>query len=142
MRDLQQTVRLIATLLFGLLVLGLLFLFSAQMAAHHLQGVAERAVRQVFTEGIQTRDDVGYETFCRNPDSGDEKAAPCDPIAIKADRSLRSASCRGGGFFRFLGRQWSCVARFTDGARLQVYVSIGFGRRHLELALPWRETDS
>jgi hypothetical protein len=139
MRDLQTIVRLIATLLFGLSVLALLSLVSAQMASHYFQGSAERTIRQVFTESTQTKDGVRYDTVCRRSDIDRERFSECDPIAVKAERSLRSASCSGRGFLRFLGKQWSCVAKFTDGATLRVDVSLGFGRRHLELVLPFRE---
>ena len=140
MRDLQLMVRLIATLLFGLLVLALLSLFSAQMATHYFQGAAERAIRQVFTEGTHTKDGVVYDTVCERSDGDREPFSECDPIVIKAERSLRSASCSGGGFLRFLGKQWSCVAKFTDGATVRVHVSFGLGRRHLKLVLPVRES--
>ncbi len=139
MRDLQATVRLIATLLFGLLVLALLSLFSAQMATHYFQGAAERTIRQVFTEGTQTKDGVRYDTVCRRSDIDRERFSECDPIEVKAERSLRSTSCSGRGFLGLLGKQWSCVAKFTDGATLRIHVSLGFGRRHLKLLLPFRE---
>ena len=131
--------RLIANLLFGLSVLALLSLFSAQMATHHFQGVAERTIRQVFTEGTRTKDGVDYETICRRSDGEGERSSECDPIAVRAERSLRSTSCGGRAFLRLLGRRWSCVARFTDGTTLRVDVSLGFGQRHLELFLPFRE---
>jgi hypothetical protein len=140
MQDLQPVVRLIATLLFGLLVLGLLFLVSAQMATHYFQGVAERTIRQVFSEGTQTEDGVVYDTVCQISEGDRERFSECDPIVVKAERSLRSASCSGGGFLRFLGKRWSCVARFTDGAIVRVHVSLGLGRRHLRLVLPLRES--
>ena len=139
MRDLQPIVRLIATPLFGLSVLALLSLVSAQMASHYFQGSAERTIWQVFTEGTQTKDGVGYDTVCRRSVIDRERFSECDPIAVKAERSLRSASCSGRGVLRLLGKRWSCVARFTDGATLMVDVSLGFGRRHLELVLPFRD---
>ncbi|MHC4065089.1 MAG: hypothetical protein ACYSUI_11420 [Planctomycetota bacterium] len=139
MRDLKPIIRLIATLLFGISVLAMLSLFSAQMATHYFQNAAERTIRQVFTEGIQTKDGVGYDTVCRRSNIDRERFSECDPIAVKAERSLRSTSCSGRGFLRLLGKQWSCVAKFTDGATLMVDVSLGFGRRHLELVLPFRE---
>jgi hypothetical protein len=139
MRELQPIVRLIATLLFGLSVLALLSLVSAQMATHYFQGAAERTIRQVFTAGTQTKDGVGYEIVCRRSDFDRERFSECDPIVVKAERSLRSAACRPGGFLHLLGKQWSCLAKFTDGATLRVDVSLGFGRRHLELVLPFRE---
>jgi hypothetical protein len=139
MRDLQPIVRLIATLLFGLLVLALLSLFSAQMATHYLQGAAERTIRQVFTEGTQTKGGVGYDTVCQRSEFDRERFSECDPIVVKAERSLRSALCSGRGFLRLIGKEWSCVAKFTDGATLRVHVSLGFGRRHLKLVLPFRE---
>jgi len=141
-RDLRQTFRLIATLLFGLLVLALLFVSSAQMAAHQLQRVAERAVRQVFAEGRPAQDGVEYQTVCRGPGRGGPRASECDPVEVKAERSLRSVSCGGGGFLRFVGRQWDCAARFGDGATLRVRVSVGFGDRHVELVLPFHEAGS
>jgi len=139
MRDLQQLVRLAATLLFGLSVLALLTLVSAQMATHYFQGVAERTIRHVFTEGTPTKDGVVYDTVCRSSEFDRERFSECDPIAVKAERSLRSASCSGQGVLRFFGKQWSCVAKFTDGATLRVDVSLGYGRRHLELVLPLRD---
>ena len=142
MRHLQPIVRLIASLLFGISVLALLSLFSAQMATHYFQGAAERTIRQVFNEGTQTKDGVGYDTVCRRSNIDRERFSECDPIAVKAERSLRSTSCSGRGFLRLLGKQWSCVAKFTDGATLMVDVSLGFGRRHLELVLPFREPDA
>jgi hypothetical protein len=132
-------VRLIATLSFGLLVLALLFLFSAQMATHFFQGVAERTVRQVFAEGAQTKDGVVYDTVCQGVEFDRERFLACDPIVVRAERSLRSASCSGGGFLRLIGRQWSCIAKFTDGATLRVHVSLGLGRRQLRLVLPFSE---
>ena len=126
-------VRLIGTLSFGLLVLALLFLFSAQMAAHHFQGVAERTIRQVFSEGGQTRDGVVYDAVCRGFESDRERFLECDPIVVRAERSLRSVSCDGRGLLRVIGRQWSCIAKFTDGATLRVDVSLGLGRRHLQI---------
>jgi hypothetical protein len=139
MRDLHPIVRLTATLLFGLSVLALLSLLSAQMATHYFQGVAERTIRQVFTEGAQTKDGVRYDTVCWGADFDPERISECDPIVVKAERSLRSSSCSGRGFLRLLGRQWSCVAKFTDGATLRVHVSLGLWRRHLKLVLPFRE---
>lgn len=131
--------RLIATLSFGVLVLALLFLFSGQMATHHFQGVAERTIRQVFTEGAQSKDDVVYEAVCQGLEFDRERFLECDPIAVRAERSFRSASCSGRGFLRLIGKQWSCIAKFTDGATLRVHVSLGFGRRHLRLVLPFSE---
>jgi hypothetical protein len=128
-----------ATLLFGLSTLALLSLVSAQMATHYFQGVAERTIRQVFTEGTQPKARVRYDAVCRGAKFGRESPSDCDPIVVKAERSFRSASCTGQGFLRLLGRQWSCVARFTDGATLRVHVSLGLGRRHLKLVLPFRE---
>ena len=139
MRDLQLIVRLIATILFGLSVLALLSLLSAQMATHYFQGVAERTIRKVFTKGTQTNEGMGYDTVCRGAKFGPERISECDPIVVKAERSFRSAACKPGGFLHLLGKQWSCVAKFTDGATLRVHVSLGFGRRHLELVLPLRE---
>ena len=139
MRDLQPIVRLIATLLFGLSVLALLSLVSAQMATHYSQGAAERTIRRVFTDGTQTKGSVHYDAVCRRSEFDRERFSECDPIVIKAKRSLRSVSCGGRSFLRLLGKQWSCVARFTDGATLSVDVSLGFGRPHLEIVLPVRE---
>lgn len=139
MRDLQQLVRLIATFLFGLSVLALLFLLSAQMAARHLRGSAERAVRQVFTEGTQTRSGVSYSALCRGLGFAGERASECDPIAVKGERSLRSVACGPRGVANLPGSRWECVARFADGAILSVRVSLGFGSRRLELVLPFRE---
>ena len=139
MRNLHPIVKLIANLLFGVLVLVLLFFLSAQMVTHRFQGAAERTVRLAFTEGTRTRDGVSYDAVCQRSEIHRESFSECDPIAVKAERSLRSASCSGRGFLRLLGKQWSCVAKFTDGATLRVHVSLGFGRRHLELVLPFRE---
>jgi hypothetical protein len=139
MRDLQPIVQLIATFSFGLSVLALLFLFSAQMATHYFQGAAERSIRQVFTEGTEIKDGVGYDTVCQRSEFDREAFSECDPMVVKGERSLRSASCGGGGFLHLLGRQWTCIAKFTDGATLSVHVSLGLGRRHLKLALPFRE---
>jgi hypothetical protein len=139
MRDLQLIVRLIATFLFGLSVLALLFLLSSQMATHYFQGVAQRTIRQVFTKGTQTNEGMGYDTVCRGAEFDPERISECNPIVVKAERSFRSAACKPGGFFHLLGKQWSCVAKFTDGATLRVLVSLGFGRRQLELVLPLRD---
>ncbi len=139
MQDLQPIVRLIASLLFGFLVLGLLSVSSAQMAAHYFQRAAERTVRQVFTEGAQAKDGVAYDAVCRRSDTDRNTSSECDPIAIKAERSLRSVSCSGRGLLRFIGKQWHCAAKFTDGATLRVHVSLGPWTRHLELVLPIRE---
>lgn len=138
MRDLQPIVRLIATLLFGLLVLALLFSLSAQMATHYLQGAAERTVRQVFTEGSQSKGGEGYDTVCQRYEFGRERFSECDPIVVKGERSLRFASCSGRGVLGLVGRQWNCVAKFTDGTTLRVHVSLGLGQRHLKLLLPFR----
>jgi hypothetical protein len=40
---------------------------------------------------------------------------------------------------RFLGRRLSCVSKFTDGATLGIQVSLGLGRHHLEIVLPFSE---
>jgi hypothetical protein len=133
---------LIATFLFGLSVLALLFLLSTQMATRHFRGSAEHAVRQVFTEGTQTRSGVTYSALCRGSEFGGERASECDPIAVKAERSLRSAVCSTQGFANLLGGRWECLAKFTDGAILSVRVSLGFRRRHLELSLPFRGPDA
>ena len=139
MRDLQLIVRLIATILFGLSVLALLSLLSAQMATHYFQGVAERTIRQAFTKGTQTNEGMGYDTVCRGAEFGPERLSECDPVVVKAERSFRSAACKPGGFFHLFGKQWSCVAKFTDGATLGVHVSLAPWRRQLELVLPFRE---
>lgn len=139
-RDLRRMTQLIATLFFGLSVLALLSLVSVQMATHYLEGVAERSIRQVFTEGIATKDGVSYHTLCQNPESDPESLSRCDPLVAKGERSLRSVSCGGQGFLGLVGRQWACVARFADGSSLEVHVGLGLGRRDLELVLPFRET--
>lgn len=138
MRNRQPIIRLIARLLFGLSVLALLSLLSAEMAIHHFQGTAERAVRQVFTEGIHTENGEDYDVICRGPDLKGGLASPCDPTVVALERSIRSASCGGRSLLRLLGRQWRCVARFTDGATLRVDVSLGFRQHRLELLLPVR----
>jgi hypothetical protein len=142
MRDLRPIIRLIASLCFGLSVLAAFSLLAIQMATHHFQGAAERTVRQVFADGAQARADLPYDAVCRRSDRDDERYWDCDPIAVRAERSLRSASCRGRGLLRILGRQWRCVARFADGATLTVDVSLGFGRPRVELFLPIREPDA
>ena len=139
MRDLQPIVRLMARLVFGLSVLALLSLSSGQMAIHYFQGAAERTIRQVFTEGTRTKDGVAYDAVCRRSDTDRKPFSECDPVVVKAERSLRSASCGGRGFLRLFGKKLSCVAKFTDGATLRVHVSLGFGRRHLRLVLPFSE---
>ena len=137
MRDRQLMVRMTATLLFGLLVLSLLFLLTVQMAAHYFQGVAEGTVREAFAEG--TGSEGGYDAVCRGTEPDVERTSPCDPIAIRAERSLRSVACSRGGFLQLLGKQWHCVARFNDGATLGIHVSLVPWRRQLELVLPFRE---
>ncbi|MDH3213885.1 MAG: hypothetical protein OEM05_15505 [Myxococcales bacterium] len=139
MRNLQPIVRLIASLLFGITVLTLFSLIFSQMATHYFQGAAERTIRRVFTEGTQTKNGVRYDSVCRSSDTDPTRFSECDPIVVKAERSLRSASCKGGGFLRVLGKQWRCVAKFTDGATLRVDVSLGYGSRRLEIVLPFRE---
>jgi hypothetical protein len=142
MRGLHPIARLVARLLFGLSVLTLFSLAFAEMATHHFQGSAERTIREAFTEGTQRKNGVRYDTVCLRSEFDRTRSSECDPIVIKAKRSLRSASCGGRGFLRLIGKQWSCVAGFTDGATLNVHVSLGFGRRHLELVLPFREPDA
>jgi hypothetical protein len=142
MRKLHPLVRLIARLLFGFSVLALFGFIFFEMTAHYFQGAAERTVRQAFTENAETRARPRYDAVCRGPEFDRQPSLECDPIAVKANRSLRSTSCSSRGFLQILGRQWSCVAKFTDGARLNVHVSLGFGRRHLELELPFREPDA
>jgi hypothetical protein len=142
MQRLHPLVRLAARLLFGFSVLAFFGFVSVEMATHHFRGVAERTVRQAFTEdaGAKARD--RYDAVCGIPEFDRTPFPECDPIAVKAKRTFRSTSCGGRGLLRFLGRQWSCVAEFTDGAALNVHVSLGFGRHHLELALPFRESDA
>ena len=143
MRNLHPIVRLIASLVFGLSVLAFFALVSAEMATHHIQGVAERAVRQAFNDdGSGTRDGVRYEVVCGNADIDHEPSSECDPIAVKAERSLRSVSCSGRSLLRLGGKRWSCVAKFTDRTRLSIRVSLGYGYRGLELALPFSEPDA
>jgi hypothetical protein len=142
MRDLHPLARLTARLLFGFSVLALFGFISVEMAAHYFQGVAERTVRQTFTEDAETRTRVRYDAVCRRPEFDRKPFSECDPIAVKANRSLRSTSCSGRGLLRLLGKEWSCVAKFTDGATLNVHVSLGFGRHHLKLVLPFREPSS
>ena len=142
MRNLQPLVRLIARLLFGFSVLALFGFVSIEMATHYFQGVAGRTVRQAFTEGAEARTRVPHDAVCRRSEFDREPYSECDPIAVKAERSLRSASCGDREFLHLFGKHWSCVAKFTDGARLNVRVSLGFGHRHLELILPFREPDA
>jgi hypothetical protein len=139
MRNLHPLAGLTARLLFGFSVLALFGFVSVEMATHYLQGVAERTVRQAFTEGTEAKTRVSYDAVCRRPELDREPYSECDPLAVKAKRSLRSTSCGGREFLHLLGKQWSCVAKFTDGATLNVHVSLGFGYRHLELILPFRE---
>jgi hypothetical protein len=139
MPDLHPLARLTARLLFGFSVLALFGFVSVEMAAHHFQGVAERTVRQAFTEEAEAKVRVRYDAVCGIPEFDRTPFPECDPIAVKAKRSLRSTFCGSRGLLRFLGKQWSCVAKFTDGATLNVHVSLGFGRHHLELVLPFRE---
>jgi len=139
MRNLHPLVRLIARLLFGFSVLALFGFVFVEMTTHYFQDAAERSVRRAFTEDAETRARSRYDAVCRGPEFDRQPSLECDPIAIKANRSLRSTSCTGRGSLQILGRQWSCVAKFADGARLNVLVSVGFGRRQLELLLPFRE---
>ena len=142
MRRMNPLVRLIASLFFGVSVLAFFFLVSAEMADHYFEGFSERTVRQAFKEGIQAEDGASYDAVCRSSDVDREPSSECDPIVVRAERSLRSTSCSGRGLLRLLGRRWSCVATFTDGATLSVHVSLGLGRPHLEIVLPFREPDT
>ena len=142
MRRLHPIFRLIASLFFGIAVLSFFVLVSAEMADHFFEGVAERSIRQAFAEQSPTRNGARYVAVCRSSDSEREGSLECDPFVIKAERSLRSSSCSGRGLLRLVGRNWSCVARFTDGATLNVDVSLGFGRPHLEIVLPIREPET
>jgi hypothetical protein len=139
MRNLHPLIGLTARLLFGFSVLAFFGFVSVEMATHYFQGVAERTVRQAFTDGVEAKSRVRYDAVCGIPEFDRTPFPECDPIAVKAKRSLRSTSCGSRGLLRFLGKQWSCVAEFTDGAALNVHVSLGFGRHHLELVLPFRE---
>jgi len=142
MRGLHPLARLIASLLFGLSVLAFFVFVSAEMASHFFQRTAERTIRQAFTEGTRSEDDARFDTVCRELAGDDARASACDPIAVKAERSLRSVACDSESWLRLLGKRWSCVAKFTDGAKLSVQVSLGFGRPDLELRLPFREPDA
>ena len=142
MRGLHPLARLIASLLFGLSVLAFFVFVSAEMASHFFQRTAERTIRQAFTEGTRSEDDARFDTVCRELAGDDARASACDPIAVKAERSLRSVSCSGRSLLRLGGKRWSCVAKFTDRTRLNVRVSLGYGYRGLELALPFSEPDA
>lgn len=131
--------RLIASLVFGLSVLAFFAFVSVEMATHFFQGVAEDAIRQTFVEDSRAKDGARNEVVCRDPDGGSEGPSECDLDTVKADRSLRSASCSGRSFLHLLGKPWSCVAKFKDGTALTVQVSLGFRRHHLELVLTIRE---
>jgi hypothetical protein len=139
MRKLHPTIRLIASLLFGLSVLAFFGLVSGEMASHYFEGVAERTVRRAFNEDSGSADSAHHEAFCRNSEFNRERSVECDPMLVKAERSLRSSSCSGQGLLRFFGRRLKCVAKFTDGARLSIEVSLGLGRHHLEIVLPFHE---
>jgi hypothetical protein len=140
-RRLHPLFRLIASLLFGLSVLAFFFFVSSEMATHYFQGVAERTIRKAFSEAAQTADGPRHDSVCRGADPDGESASECDPIAIKAERALRSTSCGDRSLLHLLGRQWSCVARFTNGESLEIGVSLGLRRSRLELVLPFREAD-
>jgi hypothetical protein len=84
-------------------------------------------------------DGAGYEAVCRNSEFERERTVECDPIRVRAERSLRSTSCSGQGLRRLLGKQLQCVAKFTDGARLSIQVSLGLGRHRLGIVLPFLE---
>ena len=142
MRKLHPLVRLIARLAFGLSVLAFFSFISVEMASHYFESIAEHTVRQAFTESTETKPRVRSEAVCRRSDSNQEPLSECDPIAVKAKRSLRSASCSGRGLLHIFGKQWSCVAKFTDESTLDVDVSLVLRRHHLELALPVRERDT
>ncbi len=141
MRDLRQTTRLIATLVYGLFALALLFFLSASMAGRFFHESAERSIRRAFLEENRERPGPGYTVTCRDSDHGPDAPSDCTPIAIAGDRALRSAKCRQGGLLGPLRNRWVCVARFRDGATLRVEVAIGLRRDHLELVLPLREPD-
>lgn len=139
MQKLHPIFGLITRLLFGFLALALILLTAAQMANRHFRDAAERAVRQVLTEGTGSKSGVAYTTTCHDPQSVGKGSSECDPLVIRARRSLRSTACPDPGLLRLLGNRWSCVARFSDGATLEVDVSFGPGRRHLEFLLPLHE---
>jgi hypothetical protein len=138
-RRLHPATRLLASLLFGLSVLAFFGLVSGEMASHYFEGVAERTVRQAFQEDSGSADGAGYEAVCRNSEFERERTVACDPIRVRAERSLRSTSCSGEGWRRLLGKRLKCVAKFTDGARLNIQVSLGLGRHRLEIVLPFDE---
>ncbi len=142
MRKLHPAIRLMASLLFGLSVLAFFGLISAEMASHYFESVAERSVRRVFSEDSGAGDGAGYEAVCRNSEFERERTLECDPMRVKAERTLRSTSCSGQGLLRLLGRRLKCVAKFTDGARLSIQVSLGLRRHHLEIVLPFNEADT
>jgi hypothetical protein len=131
--------RLLASLLFGLSVLAFFGLVSGEMASHYFEGVAERTVRKALREEAGPADGAGYEAVCRNSEFERERTVECDPIRVRAERSLRSTSCSGEDLLRLLGKRLQCVAKFTDGARLNIQVSLGLRRHHLEIVLPFLE---
>ena len=141
-RDLRPLVQLVATFVFGLSVLALLSILSFQMVNHYLEAVAERSVRQAFTEGTQSDDGVSYDTACQGAGLDPERFSECDPIAVKGERSFRSASCSGRGFLGLLGKHWTCIAKFADGSTLRLHASLGFGSRHLTIFLPSSKPDA
>lgn len=139
MRKLHPIFRLIASLVFGIAVLAFFGLVSAEMASHFFEDAAERSVRQAFSEAPGAGDVARYAAFCRNSEFNRERSVECDPVLVKAERSLRSTACSGRGLLRIFGRRLECVAKFTDGATLDVQVSLGLGRHHLEIVLPFHE---
>jgi len=141
-RNLHPLVRLIASLLFGLAVLFFFVFVSVEMATHHFQRVAERAIRQGLGDDAATGDNARSDLVCRRSDGDEQAEAECDPAAITAGHSLRSASCNDRSVLHLLGRPWSCVARFTDGGSVAVRVSLGFRRHRIELLLPRVEPGS
>jgi len=134
-RNLHPLVRLIASLAFGIAVLAFFAVVSVEMATHHFQRVAERAVRHAFTDDGQPGRGARPDLVCRRPDGGRGAASECDAEAILARHSLRSTSCGDRSVLHLLGKPWACVARFTDGESVNVRVSLGFRRHRLEFLL-------
>jgi len=142
MRGLHPVVRLIARLVFGLSVLAAFAFVWSEMATHHFQGAAERAVGRALTDRDEPAGRERANASCRWREGDRERVYPCDPIEAGAERSLRSTSCTSSSLLRLVGGRWHCVARFSDGVTLEVDVSLGVGGHRLELLLPVRAPDA
>ena len=132
-------IQMIATLVLALAALGMLLAVSTSLIGRHFQHEAQRAIRDVFTQGGLTEEGIETTVTCHPAESQREGSLACDPLAIKGSELFRNASCRKRVGVRFLGNHWSCVARFKDGSSLPLEVSVGWRSRRLELFLPVRE---